>query len=155
MCYSYKWQCLLSHHAHVQWGTMGATKLTSLLHRIHSVNAPSQWETALQCNAIFHWLGAYINYSLHDLAFLGPITMYLYHEWRNIWIDLCNHYFVQVISNPEIDILYFSINWYISVFLFHRYDGGVEWIHISVCIYTCLDISSPKLKRKTFTNCVL
>ena len=27
--------------------------------RDHFVYATSQWETALQCNAVFHWLGAY------------------------------------------------------------------------------------------------
>ena len=28
-------------------------------HRVHSLYAPSQWEMALQCNAISHWLGTY------------------------------------------------------------------------------------------------
>ena len=32
--------------------------------RNHSVYAPSQWEMALQCNAISHWLGAYTEWSL-------------------------------------------------------------------------------------------
>ena len=30
----------------------------------YSVYAPSQWEMALQCNAISHWLGAYTEWSL-------------------------------------------------------------------------------------------
>ena len=30
----------------------------------HSVYVPSQWETALQCNGVSHWLGAYIEWSL-------------------------------------------------------------------------------------------
>ena len=29
------------------------------LYRNHSVYAPSQWDTALHCNAVSHWLGAY------------------------------------------------------------------------------------------------
>ena len=32
--------------------------------RGHSVYAPSQWETALQCNAVSHWLGPYTEWSL-------------------------------------------------------------------------------------------
>ena len=32
--------------------------------RDHSVYGPSQWEMALQCNAISHWLGAYTECSL-------------------------------------------------------------------------------------------
>ena len=31
----------------------------------HSVYAPSQWETALQCNTVSHWLGPYTEWSLH------------------------------------------------------------------------------------------
>ena len=32
--------------------------------RDHSVYGPGQWEMALQCNAIFHWLGAYTEWSV-------------------------------------------------------------------------------------------
>ena len=32
--------------------------------RDHSVYAPSQWETVLQCNAVSHWLGSYTEWSL-------------------------------------------------------------------------------------------
>ena len=34
----------------------------------HSVYAPSQWETALQCNAVSCWLGSYTECSLHLVA---------------------------------------------------------------------------------------
>ena len=30
--------------------------------------APSQWETSLLCNDVAHWLGAYLDRSLHDGA---------------------------------------------------------------------------------------
>ena len=36
---------------------------SNMLSRDHSVYAPSQWETALQCNTIFHWLGIYTKWS--------------------------------------------------------------------------------------------
>ena len=36
----------------------------SAMIRDHSVYAPSQWETALQCNAVSHWLDAYTKWSL-------------------------------------------------------------------------------------------
>ena len=32
----------------------------------HYVYAPCQWETALHCNAVSHWLGADTEWSLHD-----------------------------------------------------------------------------------------
>ena len=28
------------------------------------IHAPSQWETSLQCNPVFHWLGAHLDWSL-------------------------------------------------------------------------------------------
>ena len=34
--------------------------------RDHFVYVPSQWETMLQCDVIFHWLGAYTKWSLHN-----------------------------------------------------------------------------------------
>ena len=33
--------------------------------RNQSRYVPSQWETSLQCNDVSHWLGAYLNRSLH------------------------------------------------------------------------------------------
>ena len=37
--------------------------------KIHIYNiyiyAPGQWETSLHCNDVSHWLGAYLNWSLH------------------------------------------------------------------------------------------
>ena len=33
-------------------------------YRDHLVNAPSQWETTLQCNVVSHWLGAFTKRSL-------------------------------------------------------------------------------------------
>ena len=35
--------------------------------RDHFVYAPSQWETTLQCNVVFHWLGACTKWSLHQM----------------------------------------------------------------------------------------
>ena len=45
--------------------------------------APSQWETALHCNDISHWLGAYLDWSLYHV---------------NIWLDILNHIWPQVIK---------------------------------------------------------
>ena len=41
-----------------------ASTMLKHLHRDHFVNAPSQWETMLQCNVISHWLGACTKWSL-------------------------------------------------------------------------------------------
>ena len=43
--------------------------LIMLFHPIisdHFVNAPSQWEMVLYCNAMSHWLGTYTEWSLYD-----------------------------------------------------------------------------------------
>ena len=41
-----------------------AHSLQSHLSRDHFVYAPSQWETTLECNVVFHWLGAFTKWSL-------------------------------------------------------------------------------------------
>ena len=51
------------------WIVLKKAEHVFVLHNIlrnHSVYAPSQWKMALQCNAIFHWLGAYTEWSLHS-----------------------------------------------------------------------------------------
>ena len=45
--------------------------------RDRSRYAPSQWETLLQCNNVFHWLGTYLGWSM--LMVIG-ITARLYHN---------------------------------------------------------------------------
>ena len=43
--------------------------------RDQSMNAPSQWETTLQCNVISHWLGAYTKWSLRCTCWV----------WKNLY----------------------------------------------------------------------
>ena len=40
------------------------TYLTTHIFRDYFVYAPNQWETTLQCNIVYHWLGAYTKRSL-------------------------------------------------------------------------------------------
>ena len=42
--------------------------LETLVQKNHFVYAPSQWETTLQCNVIFHWLGVIGAVSLQAIA---------------------------------------------------------------------------------------
>ena len=44
--------------------------------RADSRFAPSQWETALRCNAVSHWLGGSLESALH-IAFDGGLPMWL------------------------------------------------------------------------------
>ena len=48
-----------------------ATEISQDSHHVkrsdHFVYAPSQWETALQCNTVSHWLGAFTKWSLQRL----------------------------------------------------------------------------------------
>ena len=43
----------------------------------HIVYVPSQWETTLHCNVVSHWLGTYIQWSLHtwNLAIVTKIRL--------------------------------------------------------------------------------
>ena len=41
-----------------------AREVSGIILCLHSVNALSQWEMELHCNAVFHWLGAYTEWSL-------------------------------------------------------------------------------------------
>ena len=44
-------------------------------HRDQSMQVLSQWETKLHCNAISHWLGAYIKWSLSPHTVINPILL--------------------------------------------------------------------------------
>ena len=49
--------------------------------RDHYVCAPSQWETALQCNAVPHWLGAYTKWVLYRVVnSVGTLNL-----WHVYW----------------------------------------------------------------------
>ena len=50
---------------------MNTIHLTGVSHVLQGlfVNVPSQWETALHCNVVFHWLGAYAKWSLVFIHF--------------------------------------------------------------------------------------
>ena len=54
------------------------------------VCAPSQWETMLQCNVVFHWLGAFIKWSLYIMGSVGErfitIISYIKEEYKNRFI---------------------------------------------------------------------
>ena len=54
--------------------------------RDHTVYAPSQWETALQCNAVFHWLGTWTEWSLDTVQFqpYPPELLHSYKQWFRV-----------------------------------------------------------------------
>ena len=67
------------------------------MNRDHSTYTPNQWEMALHCNAISHWLGAYTEGPLHetqiryfDIAHLvqtetsGRLVFYLIFKFKKI-----------------------------------------------------------------------
>ena len=55
--------------------------------RADSIFAPSQWETALLCNNVSHWLGASLQSALHtNLPNLMPVNN------RNVDICSCAHH---------------------------------------------------------------
>ena len=83
-----------------------AAKLESLcgsLYKADSRFAPSQWETALLCNDVSHWLGASLASALYclcpELMFTGPIygnklndnwiTKHIYFTKSPCWVSRC------------------------------------------------------------------
>ena len=50
--------------------------------RDHSVYEPSQWETALHCNAVSLWLGTYTEWSLGFWATSQYKTLFFYQVWE-------------------------------------------------------------------------
>ena len=55
----------------------------SLHCRDQSKYTPRQWEMSLQCNDVFHWLGAYLDWSLIHLFTVGPNYCNLYYDNSN------------------------------------------------------------------------
>ena len=60
---------------------IGINHIKAIKHyRADSRLAPSQWETALQCNAVSHWPGANLDSALHNVweSVGGPQSIYLH-----------------------------------------------------------------------------
>ena len=64
--------------------------------RDHFVNAPSQWESTLQCNVVSHWLDALknapcygCNYGtiLTEVPFL-QLRLFIYCHWINVYFEI-------------------------------------------------------------------
>ena len=47
-------------------------------YRDHFVNAPTQWETTLQCNVVSHWPGTFTKWSLLSYRIVVNTSKYLY-----------------------------------------------------------------------------
>ena len=61
--------------------------------RDHFVNASSQWVTALHCNILAHWLGAFIKWSLWMMFIIQKINIHttyylggIYHNKTSSWV---------------------------------------------------------------------
>ena len=62
--------------------------------RDQSRYSPSQWETSLQCNDISHWLGTYLDWSLHNERleqhrhhFVHDIYQIHFLAWEPLYFD--------------------------------------------------------------------
>ena len=72
-----------------------------MVFRHQSRYAPCQWEASLQCNDVSHWLGAYLDWSLH--GFCRTITTYLLfftYFWQFSGTCLSNSLFFVTNSDP-------------------------------------------------------
>ena len=63
--------------------------------------APSQWEKALHCNAIFHWLGAYTKWSLYIMNYSQQKCIsYPWNQWQSVclhrWLHIWNLHMTDV-----------------------------------------------------------
>ena len=61
--------------------------------------SPSQWETALLCNGVSHWLGENLEsalwYIVSNVTWLAAIL---------VWISCCNESLLPVIDNSKVDL---------------------------------------------------
>ena len=65
-------------------------------HRADSRFAPSQWETALLCNAVSHWLGASLESALKQIQIVNSpllklqfsISVYYLCKYMSLWQDM-------------------------------------------------------------------
>ena len=75
-----KWCCSPRHSDALSTTVPMSAALIS--HRDHSMYAPSQWEMALHCNAISHWLCAYTQWSLshHQIVLSHTIMVCFWHS---------------------------------------------------------------------------
>ena len=55
--------------------------------RDHFVYTPSQWETALQCNVVSHWLGAYTKWSLSFKRKTNPCIWVCVYEFQHVNVE--------------------------------------------------------------------
>ena len=118
----------------------------------HFVNAPSQWETTLQCNVVSHWLGAFTKWTL-------PIWIEMAVEYRglgvtkapfvNFSITRCSiSDFVKYLLDPLDHIHIWQVSWPLS-----WYSRENQWFDIYIYIhiqdiYICLmNYTSPYLNR--------
>ena len=75
-----------------------AHKVTSfypkfIMSRDQSTCVPNQWQTLLHCNDISHWLGAYLDWSLHHKKiFFSLMTHFpVQTNWHMTWALLTYH----------------------------------------------------------------
>ena len=122
------------------------------LDRDQFVNAPNKWETMLQCNILYHWLGGYTKYHLWCyilMILLLPAVTHLHAQDVLIYAQMpsvhdskikypaTNKAYVHVCSNTWTAISFcIIINWN---------DNGikhcnllVEWIHYILCMINYL-----------------
>ena len=115
----------------------------------HSVYAPSQWEMALHCNAISHWLGAYTEWSLHEdklswklfselLEFLGKASIL---KLCNIELSVMSSFDVFITLTIKLTHYYTLLsNWWWAMdirFSAHCHAGGNS--------YCCFEHDGPFL----------
>ena len=120
-------------------------------YRADSRFAPSQWETALHCNNVSHWLGA----SLESALFLHPIKLLQVYISDNTvcWLDCSSHISVifSLFLPPKTSLNHHILsmlsafgyhqllyNHYHVIILVNSVPGGVD---ISDKFYQCLKTS--------------
>ena len=101
---------------------------------MYSVNAPSQWEMALHCNAISHWLGAFTDWSL-KIWHLGKQETIFYYSKTHTGLWFLNLFWLsqmRIAQSYQISLQIPSHNLChvltSQMLYFLNFSGGVTWI---------------------------
>ena len=103
-------------------------------HRADSRFAPSQWETALFCNDISHWLGASLESALYQIVFMHNLNS----TWKLLYWPIQDHYHALIIRQTNRKCLQLHGKFNIAFWTILQKLCLENWVH--TCTHTYIQI---------------